>query len=124
MTIRVACFPASSFPGGVDFEANAAVLLPDSPTNVSISDDDPSDQIPGIVGSLDLETGSFGFDLRKVQAAIAGVIDLRIDPLGTTPAASFDFDSAAQPTDELIRFASIDGMISCCSSTARHHRFN
>ena len=86
--------------------------MPDSPTNVSISDDDPSDQISGIVGSLDLETGSFGFDLRKVQAAIAGVIDLRIDPLGTTPAASFDFDSAAQPTDELIRFASIDGMIS------------
>lgn len=103
--------PGFSAFGSIGIRASAASLLPDSSVSVEVVDDNPGDDIAGVVGTLELETAAWSIALRQIDASLADVIDFDIVPDGSGPAAEIVLDPNAAPGASLVSFGQIDATI-------------
>jgi len=95
----------------VNVSAASAELFPGGAVQVEVTDDNPADAVAALAGTLNLATGLFLLNGRRLRATFSDLLVLQAQPSGLQPAFSFTYDPSAPGSSELLRFASLTGSI-------------
>ena len=120
-------FDGSPISGGLKIEAGSAVVTPGLSFNANVTGDhsNANNILPGVTGSLDFFTGAVNLDLHRLQANLGGFVEIDARPTSTgdslnpfDPAVHLTFDPNADPTDDLLVFASLEADITGLPTTS------
>ena len=100
--------PADGFTGDVKFSATEGTLFPDSTVTLSVTDDDPTDDVRAITGAVSVSGGTVALAGRSIGFTAAGLLDVSAKGTpGGPPAFALTFDPDAKANAPLVTLAGL-----------------